>query len=499
MNYDIHPGSFRGEEALFAPPEREFQQASVSIVAERHAECMILGRVPFDSIIANRADWISFIIHTRNLVALGKVSPGELGIAGMPEDIVKSWTQAYSAGSFATSEELGVSATYLCNMFLPEAEQCLSTEVGSLNFHELSTHFWGTESSPGFRGSQDQICPRDGQRGSSIVDVLEEHAARATHFLSWCWAYSVDMVTTSLASYAIRSQAQVCLWVCFFCNNQRKLLIQGICDNDCLDTVFSERLKSIGNIILLLNDYTHPTYVTRIWCVFETYTAIVGELSMSVVIPPEMHSKLETSLLKGKLQDIAQQLSVIHVEQAKASHIEDEEHIKRIIQTSVGFEQVNTVVKSALMQWLSDAFHDLLGQHKTGRVSQTLFSLLDAESKGFFTMKDLHNFKADYALLFSYISSTADVEDAFDCMDRAMKGNVRLEQFSDYLFRKKLHSADAFSNFLCQTDFADLKSAEIAYLRSEEVRLEDEIAQAGSQLASCRSLIKKLSGGVLAV
>ena len=59
------------------------------------------------------------------------------------------------------------------------------------SFYDLSKVFWETDEE-----CAEGICPRDGQRGCAIVDVLHSrgHAGEATHFLSWAWGYKVHML-----------------------------------------------------------------------------------------------------------------------------------------------------------------------------------------------------------------------------------------------------------------------------------------------------------------
>merc|ERR1712232_413715 len=62
-------------------------------------------------------------------------------------------------------------------------------------------YFWNTHHI-GFRGSGEKMCPRDGQQGCAIVDVLDEcDADEATQYLSWCWAYKVEQVLASLRTW----------------------------------------------------------------------------------------------------------------------------------------------------------------------------------------------------------------------------------------------------------------------------------------------------------
>ena len=69
-----------------------------------------------------------------------------------------------------------------------------------------------------------KTCPRDGGLGCSILDALDDsYRGRATHFVSWCWDYTLEDFVSAIQSWIQKeasSPSDVCLWVCFFCNNQ---------------------------------------------------------------------------------------------------------------------------------------------------------------------------------------------------------------------------------------------------------------------------------------
>ena len=76
--------------------------------------------------------------------------------------------------------------------------------------------------------------------------------------MSWVWSYKVRMVITTLRAYVERTGKNphdVCLWVCFFSNNQFRMNKQNA---DNLDTVFENRLFRIGHVIAMLDTWKNP-------------------------------------------------------------------------------------------------------------------------------------------------------------------------------------------------------------------------------------------------
>merc|ERR1711972_727000 len=125
-------------------------------------------------------------------------------------------------------------------------------------------------------GSQEKVCPRDGRLGCALVDAVEPRfRGQATHFISWCWAYRVETMLGALDRWcrvnSIDPDATF-LWICFFCNNQRLILIdKEACGSDNLAHTFRSKLTGIGQVVIVLEDYRDPLYLSRIWTVYEVF------------------------------------------------------------------------------------------------------------------------------------------------------------------------------------------------------------------------------------
>ena len=82
------------------------------------------------------------------------------------------------------SHHAGVSMAYLLHDFVQLAQE-KSREVDP-TFLKLKEAFWLNDSKLG----QDRYCPRDGQLGCGVVDLLPfQHRQKQNHFMSWSWQY----------------------------------------------------------------------------------------------------------------------------------------------------------------------------------------------------------------------------------------------------------------------------------------------------------------------
>jgi len=197
----------------------------------------------------------------------------------------QSWTEAR-----LESEALGVNVSYITHELLHEARiaadlrvqqlksnppgeaQRFPVDVQNPNFYTLAPVMCYGETAKG-SGIQ---CPRDRQPNCAVVDALYQlgtgKAGRAGHFLSWVWSYRVEMFAKSIEAWLTMKKLPAettHVWVCFFCNNQFRLLEDSSNSAGDLEVVFERCLRSAGSMVAMLDTWEQPVYLTRCW----TYVA----------------------------------------------------------------------------------------------------------------------------------------------------------------------------------------------------------------------------------
>ena len=113
----------------------------------------------------------------------------------------------------------------------------------------------------------------------------------------------------------------------FFCNNQNRLLSGADVDTSDLEKVFEHRLLQTGHVVALIDACYDPLYLTRIWTIFEQYTAARLKVSVTMVMPPAERTIFNERLASGQLDDVIQHLTDIQVQHAKASVPKDEDMV----------------------------------------------------------------------------------------------------------------------------------------------------------------------------
>jgi hypothetical protein len=244
-----------------------------------------------------------------------------------------------------------------------DLSQALGSDPSQKTFYDLEQHFWKRDGATGFLGSQGKLCPRDGRLGCALVDAVEPRfRGRATHYVSWCWAYQVSNKQGALERWCRDNSIDpdtTFLWICFWCNNQRKILIENRgCGSDNLAQTFRSKLTGIGQVVIVFEDYRDPLYLSRIWTVFEVF---VASKLKGVTITMTMPLGQDTILRGDTVENLQRNVARLDAEYAKAYCKADEERIKDEIRRSPGsFAGVNRTVKRLLAGLLSAALNKIM-------------------------------------------------------------------------------------------------------------------------------------------
>lgn len=226
------------------------------------------------------------------------------------------------------------------------------------NFYDLAEGMFEGNNAVG----KDKVCPRDNELGCSLLDTLApKDKGPCSHFLSWTWAYKVSTVQSSSISWMATSNKQleeVHLWMCFFVNNQHRILNQSskVRDgSDNLEDVFEANLLRIGSVVTLLDSWKDPCYLQRIWCIFEHFTAIKLGVEVSMVLPPASAGSFIDEIEKGRQGILLdeQHLSQVDSKSAKVTMESDEVKVKGLIEDDVGFDVVNKCIIASITKWMA--------------------------------------------------------------------------------------------------------------------------------------------------
>lgn len=269
------------------------------------------------------------------------------------------------------SSHAGVRVSYILSDTFANLARDRS-QMSDPSFNDLTEPFWKGENGYAPIG-QDIVCPRDGRLGCAMVDTLPRDDRRlCTHFISWTWQYKLSVVQDALDFWLSGPSVQLFaltdetfLYMCFFVNNQYRILIEGtMSGSDNLQDVFADHMMRIGRMVALLDTWDHPLYHTRIWTIFEQFSASSLQIPMEFILPKTSAESLVAQLAKGQpgILRVRDSVCQIRSESARASHPQDEQIVKHLISEGIGFEAVDKFIKSSMLVWVSDRVHALMSR-----------------------------------------------------------------------------------------------------------------------------------------
>eukprot|EP00435_Cladocopium_sp_Y103_P054807 s196_g18.t1 len=151
--------------------------------------------------------------------------------------------------------------------------------------------------------------------------------------LTECWGCTATKVQSALQMFADGLVGPCYFYVCFFVNNQFRILLeQTAAGSDNLEAVFEDNLKRIGKMVAILDTWERPVYLTRIWTVYEQFVASTIQIEVQFVMPKATANHLQREIASGS------------------------EGIDRVIdalsQETVGFQHVDAHVTDVMTTWI---------------------------------------------------------------------------------------------------------------------------------------------------
>ncbi|CAB9525615.1 Kinesin light chain [Seminavis robusta] len=127
--------------------------------------------------------------------------------------------------------------------------------------------------------------------------------------------------------------------------------------------IFGERVKKIGHLLAMMAPWKAPIYITRVWCIFEIFTAHrMGGCKVDIVMPPKEKQSLELEVVDNGegIDALYETLGNTKVENANASVESDRLAILGQVESDVGFSVLNNRVNDLLRGWMHGVLTQLV-------------------------------------------------------------------------------------------------------------------------------------------
>jgi len=250
---------------------------------------------------------------------------------------------------------LGVSVKYLSTTFMDE--------VRSAGCDESSTVKDLEECVIKQKGAN-KISPMDDRMGASYVHSLisdeKDDVNKATLMLSYTWSYTIGDIISTLTDHCTShklDQTEIYVWICSLCLNQNRVSEKKKITPEEFEKEFYDKVEKIGCVLAIMSPWEAPTYVSRVWCIFELYSA--NKDSNNCEFMTAMPKREKEDFIKGvwkggQVTKLFQVLTDIDVRKANASEPLDRDYIMNLIDKGPGYDDFNLTVSRYMRKWAID-------------------------------------------------------------------------------------------------------------------------------------------------
>lgn len=213
-------------------------------------------------------------------------------------------------------------------------------------------------------------CLRRTKWGSTNMDRLKEvmHIGHASLYLSYCWDYSIGDVISFLLSHCASQDLNpesTYVWIDFFCLDRPP----PVHDTDVLPENFHKkikhRIKTIGNVLVMVSPWKNPIYFTRTWCLFELYIAHLNQCKICLSMTCE--SKKGVIEAADDIDDLIRAVDNVKIETSSASQKEDYNLILESLDIINEPERVNEDIQCVLQEWLTSILIESISYLESSR------------------------------------------------------------------------------------------------------------------------------------
>lgn len=124
--------------------------------------------------------------------------------------------------------------------------------------------------------------------------------------------------------------------------------------------------------------WSNPIPLTRAWCLFELYCTVEGNCTFEVAMSKAEMQSFADGILQNAHESVAAMLSNIDCKRSQASKLSDRDLIFLTVQSSVGFDKINSMVFDRLRTWMIAMTEQFIEQSKSA--SDEIKSLLYQKS-----------------------------------------------------------------------------------------------------------------------
>ena len=192
---------------------------------------------------------------------------------------------------------------------------------------------------------------------------LQEHPAvgKANVFISHAWQCQfldvMEAIVTHLRedghsngtnSTKTTAQNDPIIWFCLFSNNQHKV---AAFEFEWFSETFQSAVADIGRTIMVMSPWDDPLPFTRAWCILEVYATAVNDCPFEIAMSENDRLKFLDDVTKDTDGATKRMMATIRAENSQCFREEDQARIFDVIQQTIGFSKINSMVFDKYREW----------------------------------------------------------------------------------------------------------------------------------------------------
>jgi tetratricopeptide (TPR) repeat protein len=194
--------------------------------------------------------------------------------------------------------------------------------------------------------------------------------------------YFLDVFEALL--YHFQNNLDIIIWFDLFSNNQHHTSELNF---EWWSHTFQAAIREIGYTVMVLAPWNNPVPLTRAWCLWELYCTAVTQVKYSIAKTQTATNQfLEDIVCKDTTEEMNKMFAMINVRKSKCFKSEDRIRIFQAIESSVGFNRLNTIVFEKIRDWVIEVMEIQLQQS-----TQSTSTVIDSStSDQNFMTQDFH-------------------------------------------------------------------------------------------------------------
>ena len=135
-----------------------------------------------------------------------------------------------------------------------------------------------------------------------------------------------------------------------------------------LSTTFKSAIGEFGKVIMVMRPWNDPIPFTRAWCVFEAYCAFVTHSKFEIALSPQDQDQFLQDIQDNDNNTgviVHEMINSVRAENSTSSVESDRISIFEVIESTVGFDNLNAMVYKCYRGWFIQVATDALQEART--------------------------------------------------------------------------------------------------------------------------------------